>query len=69
MKKMIATLAIAATLMSNGAFAQAGSGAQAGSASYNNFNWAVGLGALAVVGAVAGIAAGVAASNPSSFSH
>ena len=37
--------------------------------SQNGFAWGIGLGALAVIGTVVGLAASSASSSPSSFSH
>lgn len=75
MKKMTIVLALAATLMSNGAFAQAnknnmGAGAQAGtSCSYNKFAWGLGLGMLVVLGIVVGVTAAAGVDGPHTFSH
>ncbi|MGB7978035.1 MAG: hypothetical protein WCF19_02615 [Chlamydiales bacterium] len=74
MKRFAIILATVATLSSNGAFAQSnkqmGSGAQAGTMmTTNKFAWEIGLTALILVGLVAGLSAGAAASTPSTFSH
>ena len=77
MKKIATVLAVIATLSGNSALAQTsnnsqamGQGAQAGAYStQDNFAWGIGLGALAVIGTVVGLAAGTAASNSNSFSH
>lgn len=73
MKKYATILALAATLMSNGAFAQSsntGAGALA-ARTYSNdaFAWGIGLGMLAVVGVIVGVTVGAATGGPSSFSH
>ena len=71
MKKYATILAIATTLMSNGAFAQnTGAGAQA-ARTYSNdtFAWGIGLGMLVVVGVVVGVTVGAATGDPSSHSH
>jgi hypothetical protein len=78
MRKAAFILAAIATLTSNGAFAQStsnkkpmtGSGAKAATYSTNdNFAWGIGLGALAILGIVAGLSAGAGSQNPNNFSH
>lgn len=75
MKKFAIILTVAATLVSNGAFAQnsgmsAGSGAAAGRTYSNNaFAWGIGAGMLVAVGLVVGFTAGAASGSSSSFSH
>jgi hypothetical protein len=47
-----------------------GSGAKAATYSTNdNFAWGIGLGALAILGIVAGLSAGAGSQNPNNFSH
>lgn len=78
MKKLMFAVVAAATLVSNGAFAQnavkpkvaaqTGSGAQSGMyASSDTFAWGIGLGVLVVVGVIVGVT--VAAATSSVNSH
>jgi hypothetical protein len=78
MKKLMFALVAAATLVSNGAFAQSksskprtttskGSGAQSAMyASNDSFAWGIGLGALVVVGVIVGVTVAAATSNVNS---
>ena len=71
MKKLAMIVALAASLVGNSAFAQntrTGVGAsQACTINNNGFAWGIGLGGLAVLGAVVGVTAATASS--SHFSH
>jgi choline-glycine betaine transporter len=71
MKRFTVLLAVVATLASNAGFAQqTGKAATAAkSSASDDFSWGIGLGVLAAVGIVVGLAASSAASSPSSFSH
>ena len=71
MKKFSIFLAVIATLSGTTTYAQP-TGKSAAAAKKNatdDFAWGIGLGALAVLGVVVGLAAAAASHDPSTFSH
>jgi hypothetical protein len=71
MKKFSILLAIVATLVGNTAQAQTmgKASSSAKQASNDDFNWGIGLGAIAVLATVVGLTAASAASTPNTYSN